>query len=219
MSSLVSRRPAVRAICFLAAAVLVAGCFTGERPHFREGQELAPGSLTGDAAIDAVLAKFDAVTTGPIAAAYNTLTKYGNVSRVANVQINGMDRSVAIGNVHYIHTDVVDVTCTTDGSQPCVTGWDPARVSDTLLTADFYAAEPARRLRRDAAAALGPATGSVETIAQSQATCATLQLPGGVAKYCVLDSGMLALLDDGDVRVELGLVVAMIDPAQFVPPA
>lgn len=195
------------------------GCFTGKRPHFREGQELGPGSLTGDAAIDAVLTKFDAVTTGPVAAGYDALTKYGNTSRATNVQINGTDRSVTIGNVHYIHTATADVTCTVDLSQPCVAGWDASRVSDTLLTTDFYAAEPARRLRRDASAALAPATASVETIADQQATCATLQLPGGTAKYCALDNGLLALLDDGDVRVALGLMLTMVDPAQFVPPA
>lgn len=199
--------------------MVLAGCFTGERPHFGDGQELAPGTPTGDTAIDAVLAMFDAVTTGPVAAGYDALTKYGNVSRPASVQLNGSDRSVTIGNVHYIHTDAVDVTCTVDRSQPCVTGWDASRISDTLLTTDFYAAEPARRLRRDAVAALGPATPSVETIANQQATCATLQLPGGTAKYCALANGVLALLDDGDVRVALMLMVTTVDPAQFVPPA
>ena len=37
--------------------------------------------------------------------------------------------------------------------------------------------------------------------------------------YCVLANGMLALLDDGDVRVTLTLTVDQIDPTQFVPPA
>ena len=194
------------------SGLLLTGCFTGKRPHFAEV------TTTGDPAIDAVLSKLDAVTTGPVATAYDVLTKYGNLTRSAVVSLVPGTRSIIIGNIHYIQTAASTTTCTVDQSQPCTDGLDATRISDTLLTIDFYAADTAKRLRRDAQAALGPAVAHTETIANQVATCADISLPGGTAAYCVLDNGMLALLDDGDVRVTLTLIATEVDPTQFVPP-
>ena len=202
-----------RLLALALSGLLLTGCFTGKRPHFEDV------TTTGDPAIDAVLAGLDAVTEGPVAAAYEVLTKFGNVTRTAVVSLDAGNRNVAIGNVRYLDTAAVVATCTVDLSQPCVDGLDPARISDTLLTIDFYASDTAKRLRRDAQAALGPATARTETIAGQTATCADVPLQGGTAVYCVLANGMLALLDDGDVRVTLTLTVDQIDPTQFVPPA
>lgn len=209
MSGPMSRRLPVLAL----SAVLLAGCFTGQRPHFEEV------TTTGDPAIDAVLDRLDAITSGPVAAAYEVLVKFGSSSTTAVVSLDAGNRNVIVGNVRYLDTAAVVATCTVDLSQPCVDGLDPARISDTLLTIDFYAADTAKRLRRDAQAALAPAVARTATIAGRNATCADVPLAGGTAVYCVLDNGLLALLDDGDVRVTLTLTVDEIDPTQFVPPA
>jgi hypothetical protein len=202
-----------RLLALALSGLLLTGCFTGKRPHFAETAN------TGDAAIDAVLTRFDAVTAGPVAASYDVLTKFGNVTRPAAVALDARRRSITIGNIHYIETaDTAKRTCTVDLSLPCTEGFDAARISDSLLTVDFYAADTAKRLRRDAQAALGPAVAHNETIAGQAATCADLSLPGGTAVYCVLDSGMLATLDDGDVRVTLTSLSTTVDPSQFVPP-
>ncbi|NMD25130.1 MAG: hypothetical protein GYA65_13205, partial [Actinobacteria bacterium] len=50
------------------SALLLTGCFTGPRPYFSD-DPFPTGTMTGDPAIDAVLEKFDAVTSGPATAA------------------------------------------------------------------------------------------------------------------------------------------------------
>ncbi|MDO8390694.1 MAG: hypothetical protein Q7V57_09415 [Actinomycetota bacterium] len=212
-----SRRGA-RALILLLPGLLLAGCFTGKRPHFEDDPYTA-GSLTGDANIDAVLTKLDAVTDGPVSAGYSILTKYGNVTRSAVVVLDAGQRSINIGNVHYIDTQARQSTCTVDLSAPCINGLDPARISDTLATIDFYAAEPATRLRRDNAAKIGPSEAHTEIFAGQSATCVNVPLAGGTAVYCALDSGVLAKMDDGDLLITLALYADTADASQFVPPA
>ena len=55
-------------------------------------------------------------------------------------------------------------------------------------------------------------------IANLDASCVSVALTGGTAVYCVLASGLLAKLDDGDVLVTLGLFVPTVDNAKFLPP-
>ena len=81
---------------FVLVTLLLSGCFTGKRPHFND-DPFPSGAVTGDAAIDAVLAKLDAPTTGPATAAYSVLTKFGNTSNTATVVLDQGSRSVTIG--------------------------------------------------------------------------------------------------------------------------
>jgi hypothetical protein len=201
-----------RLLALALSGLLLTGCFTGKRPHFEDV------TTTGDRAIDAVLAGLDSVTRAGGRGLRGALPSTATSPARPSSRSTG-NRNVTIGNVRYLDTAAVVATCTVDLSQPCVDGLDPARISDTLLTIDFYASDTAKRLRRDAQAALGPATARTETIAGQTATCADVPLQGGTAVYCVLANGMLALLDDGDVRVTLTLTVDQIDPTQFVPPA
>lgn len=214
-SSVVSRRtPLAVALC----ALLLTGCFTGKRGYFSDTETFPPGSSSGDPAIDAVLQRFDSATKGDATAAYNVLTKYGNVTTPALVALSPGKRSVTIGNTRYIQTETTAVTCTEDRSIPCVDGFDPQRISDTLVTVDFYAADTAKRLRRDAAAKLGPAIGHDDVIADQPATCVDVPLVGGTAVYCALANGLLAKLDDGDVAVTLTLYGDTVDASAFTPP-
>ncbi|MFZ4717885.1 MAG: hypothetical protein ACOYMR_00580 [Ilumatobacteraceae bacterium] len=203
----------------LLAGLLLAACGTGERPYFSEEPAFPAGEMTGDPAIDAVLGKLDNATSGPATASYEVLTKYGNTTHPAVVVLDPGKRSVTIGNVHYIQTEALAVTCTEDGSQPCVDGFDPQRISDTGITYDFYASDTAKRLRRDADAKIGPATASTATVAEQQTTCVELPLTGGTAVYCVLANGLVAKLDDGDVLITMVLFGDTVDPNNFVPPA
>ena len=198
--------------------MLLSGCFTGKRPHFNDAP-FPSGAVTGDAAIDAVLAKLDAPTTGPATAAYSVLTKFGNTSTTATVVLDQGSRSVTIGNVRYVQTATGAATCTEDNTVPCVDGLDAARVSDIGVTVDFYSAEAATRLRRDAQAVIAPTTPHVETIADQPAVCVDVPLAGGVAVYCALDSGLVARMDDGDVAVNLTLLSTTADPGRLqLPP-
>jgi hypothetical protein len=207
-----------RGLSFLAlGALLLVGCATGPRAHFADDPKFALDELTGDPAIDAVLTKLDAVTTGPATAMYSVLTKYGNVTHPATVVLSPGKRSITIDNTHYIQTEDVAVTCTLEPAT-CVNGFDPQRISDTLVTYEFYAKDAATGLRRKAAAKIGPATPSTQTLASQNATCVDVPLTGGTAVYCALDSGLLAKLDDGAVLVTLKAFGAAADPNTFVPP-
>lgn len=215
-STPVSRR-GVLALAF--PLLLLTGCFTGERPRFGDPDAFPVGAMTGDPAIDAVLQKFDAVTTGPATAAYTILTKYNPTDHPALVVLDPGKRSVTMGNIRYITTETASVTCTQDNSAPCVDGLDASRVSDIgSLTMDFYAADSAKRLRRDAQAKIGPAIAHQDTIAEQVATCVDVPVTGGTATYCALDSGVLAKLDDGDVQITLTLYGQVVDPNAFVIP-
>lgn len=210
-----SRRGLVALALF---AVLLTGCYTGERPYFNAEGAFPPGTTTGDPSIDAVLNKIDAVTEGPATAAYSILTKYGNVTRPGLVVLDPGSRSITVGNVRFIQTPERAATCTEDGSQPCIDALDLQRISDTGVTFDFYGADTAKRIRRDAEAKIGPAVLHTDTIAGQSATCVDVPLPGGTAVYCALDNGVVAKLDDGDVLVTLTLYGGVVDPNAFVIP-
>lgn len=209
-----SRRGAFAVVLSL---VLLTGCFTGKRPSFKD-DPFPPGTMTGDAGIDAVLAKLDAATVGPVTAAYSVLTKFGNTTSQAIVILDSGNRSVLIGNVRYIDTLAAQATCAEDASVPCVDGLDASKVSNIGLTIDFYAADTAKRLRRDFRGMVGPSTAHVETIADQPATCVDVPLSGGVAVYCVMNNGLVARLDDGDVAVNLTLFGDVADQNEFVIP-
>ncbi len=212
-------------MCTFATALLLTGCFTGQRPHFNT-DPFAPGNPTGDAAIDAVLAKLDVVTSGPATALYVVLTKFGNTTASASVVLDGDRSSVEVGVTQYLDTGGQQYTCTVDTttdatshvSTECANGFDVARISDVGITIDFYAAEAATRLRRDAQAKLAAAVAHEEVIANQDATCVSVSLTGGTAIYCVLANGMIAKLDDGDVLITLGLLVPTVDDAKLRPP-
>ncbi|MEQ1704033.1 MAG: hypothetical protein ABMA25_28325, partial [Ilumatobacteraceae bacterium] len=121
-----SRRGAFAVVLSL---VLLTGCLTGKRPSFTD-EPFPPGTMTGDAAIDAVLTKLDAATTGPVTAAYSVLTKFGNSTSTAIVILDAGSRSVLIGNVRYIDTASTHSTCAEDGSVPCIDGLDASKVSN-----------------------------------------------------------------------------------------
>jgi hypothetical protein len=199
------------------SVVLLTGCFTGKRPSFTD-DPFPPGTMTGDAAIDAVLTRLDAASTGPVTAAYSVLTKFGNTTSQAVVVLDGSNRSVTIGNVHYVDTPGAQATCAQDASVPCADGLDASKVSNIGVTIDFYAADTAKRLRRDFRGMVGPSTAHVETIADQPVTCVDVPLSGGVAVYCVMDNGLIARLDDGDVAVNLTLFGEVADQTQFIIP-
>jgi hypothetical protein len=202
---------------FLAVLVLVtavSACQTGKRPSFVE-DPFPKGATTGDAAIDGVLSKLDSVADQPFTATYEITTKFGNVTRTASVSVTTGRRSVTFGSVRYLTSVNSTSTCVFDGAPTCSAGLDLARISDTLLTPDFYAADAAKRLRRDAQSTVVPTSTRPDTVGNQPVTCVDLSVTGGIVVYCVLDSGVLAKIDDADVAVTLTSWVPTATEALF----
>jgi hypothetical protein len=205
----------VRRLVPLVAALLLSGCFTGARPSFGQGDPFAPGTPTGDKQAAPLLALLDSEPTGPLHAEYDVLTKYGNTTSTAAVTIDGSQRNVVIANVRYLVTGEGSFTCSADGTVPCVEGLDATRVSNVGVTPHFYASDIARRIRREEQAKIGPTTLTTRAIAGVNASCLGIPLGRGVSHYCVLPSGVVALLDVGDVRITLTAYTPTADPSAF----
>ena len=202
-------------VAVLGLLILLSGCFTGERPSFTT-EPFPAGSSSGDPSIDQVLAQLDAVNDGPYTADYTVLTKFGNTTRPASVAV---DHGASIG--HRRHRAVphrqrrLAQTCLLDKTDPCSSTIDPARISDTQITPDFYAADAAKRLRRDAIAMIGSPVSHVEEIAGQSATCVDVPVPGGTSVFCALTNGPLARLDDGAVSINLTQYSPAVDDSLF----
>jgi hypothetical protein len=202
----------------VAILAVLSGCFTGPRPSF-SNDPFAPGSSSGDPAIDQVLAQLDAVNEGPYTADYTVLTKFGNTTRPATVAVAPSRRSVTVGSVRFLSETGSSRTCVLGTSNPCSSSIDPARISDTQITPDFYAADAARRLRRSAVARIGAPVSHTEQMAGQAATCVDVPVPGGTSVFCALTNGPLARLDDGAVSINLTQYVTAVDESLFSPTA
>jgi hypothetical protein len=194
--------------------VVLSGCFTGQRPSITT-EPFPAGSTSGDPSIDQVLAQLDQANDGPYTADYTVLTKFGNTTRPASVSVDPSRRSVTVGNVRFLTNGDVTQTCILDQVDPCSSTLDPARISDTQITPDFYAADAAKRLRRTAVGMVGTPVSHVETIADQSATCVDVPVPGGTSVFCVLAGGPLARLDDGAVKVDLTQYIPAVDESLF----
>jgi hypothetical protein len=199
----------------LVAMVSLNGCFTGKRPSV-VSDPFPAGSTTGDPAIDQVLTELDNINPGPYTADYTVLTKFGNVTRPASVAVDHTRRSVTVGTVRFLTLDNnVRHTCLLDKPDPCSTSLDPARISDTQVTPDFYAADAAKRLRRDAVSKIATTVSHIEIIAGQSTTCVDVPLTGGTSIFCVLKGGPLARLDDAAVSIHLTQFSAAADETLF----
>ena len=209
----------------LAVAVLIpllVGCQLGERPSFNT-DPFAAGTLTGDVAVDQVLQSLDQAPQGPLTAGYSVLVRFGMLDTSGSVALSGDSRLVSLGNAQWRETPGFSETCYLDKSKPCVDGLSAEAASDTTLTIDFYGADAARRLRRDAQSKIGPAVASTQNFDGQTATCVEVPLSGdsatngGSSKYCVLPNGLMALRSDGSVEVTLALYTDSVDQAVFEP--
>lgn len=198
----------------LALLILLAGCFTGKRPSLVR-EPFPARSSSGDQSIDQVLAQLDAVNNGPYTADYTVLTKFGNITHQASVSVDATRRSVTVGTVRFLTINGAAETCLLGEAATCSSTIDPARISDTQITPDFYAADAAKRLRRSAVDLIGKPVSHVEKIAGQSTTCVDVPLAGGTSVFCVLANGPLARLVDGAVAINLTKFEAAVDESEF----
>jgi hypothetical protein len=195
------------------AALTLAACATGQRPSFDTDDPAQ--QATGDPAIDAVLERLDQVGLAQFTADYTMLTRLGGIESSGTVvQADNSRRSITINDVRFLEGIGTETTCNLATAE-CEAIINDARVSDLLLTHDFYGTSFARRLRVDAGRSLSPAQGYTETIAGQPATCADVPVSGGTKTYCAVDTGPLARYDGNDVVIELVGLAATPDESKF----
>lgn len=205
-----SARGLVACSLAVAAAVGLAGCFTGPRPTLAEGP-----AMTGDAATDAVLGRLDQAGSAVFSVDYDVLTRFGDVRRQATVvQAGPARRSITVGAVRFLVDNEATATCDLT-SDVCSDTIDAARISDTQLAPDFYASSAATRLRRDAGQRIAATVASTVDLGGQTATCVAVPVPGSTETYCALDAGPLARIDAADVRIELTSYSATADESKF----
>lgn len=196
MSPLPRLRPAVA----LVAALVVAGCATGPRPSF-DADEPARGE-TGDAAVDAVLDRLDAVAPRQFTARYEILTRLGGLESTATVvQADNSRRSVTINDVRFLNGAGTASTCDVTTGE-CEASINDARVSNVQVTHEFYASSSAQRLRVDANRRIGDTSGYEITQADRQALCVDVPVSGGIKSYCAFENGPLARYDGADLFIQ-----------------
>jgi hypothetical protein len=201
------------AAAVLAGAVVLGGCFTGERPSFDDEDPLETES--GDEAVDAILERLDAVAPTQFTAQYEILTRLGGLDSEATVvQADNSRRSITINDVRFIDSADTIATCDLSTGE-CEATLNDARVSDLQLSHEFYAKNFARRLRVDANRRVGDTTGYTITQAGQQVLCVDVPVTGGSVSYCALDSGPLARYDGNDLFIQMTSVTNVPDESMF----
>jgi hypothetical protein len=189
----------------------MSGCFTGERPT------LAHEPSTGFPAVDAVVDRVNSLGDAVYTADYDVVTTFDNVTTLARASQSGVSRrSLTVGDVRYLVDGSSTRTCTVSTGD-CVDTIDASRVSDVQMTPDFFGTSLSARLRRDAEVAVGDPTASTEEIQGQTATCTAIPVDGATNTYCVLDNGVLARLDAGDLVVTMTGYEPGADASLFTP--
>ena len=173
----------------------------GRAPVVR-GDESAAGTPVGDIPIDAVLSRLENPTGQPFTAKYTIVTKATGATSNATVAVDVDRRSITISNIRFLIEGSRTGTCNVESGR-CSNSIDDGRVSDVQVTHQFYGEATARRLRAEAAQRIAATAPSAATIAGFAATCVSVPLPAGSPIYCVLENGLLARMDNGDVGIEL----------------
>jgi hypothetical protein len=203
-------------VIVLIGLAAISGCATGERPTL-----VAPPSTVSDPVTAAVIERLDRASTATFTATYDITPTSTSETTTATVVQTGQARRVTIGNVEYVRDSEGARTCET-GNVGCVEGFDEARVSNLNITSEFWGRSSQTRLGLNAARAVGPPTGSTETIGGQAATCASIPLQSSVSigdsavqslVYCAIDAGVLARYNGADVVIELTSFTNAVDEA------
>ncbi|MDA0370532.1 MAG: hypothetical protein O3C62_10080 [Actinomycetota bacterium] len=210
----------LRPIVLLGASLLLAGCFTGERPRLMTDETLPP---VDDSAISTVI---DVLTAPPDGSAftvvYRITTKFGGQTTDGSIVVDPLNgTSVQIADTRYVTLlDGSTVTCSTV-TDTCVPGVDETRVADRMLNSRIFRDAIVDRLRQDANVAVGDSSLERRSIAERPASCARIPVVDGSGftqqkSYCVFDGlGVLASFDGADLFIDTERVLPTADPAVF----
>jgi hypothetical protein len=200
----------------LAAAGLLAGCFTGPRPELAAAAPAiggAPGTPTGVAGADVVLSALEAAGTSPFTATYRLTRRLGNRQGTGLVVRDGPRLSVTVGDVRFLSGSAAQ-TCSLR-RRACQPGTNDARISDLSVGSSFWAAGPARALRVALTRRTGTPVASTMSVAGVQAQCIDVAVGAGSEGYCATPSGAVAMWQTAAVTVALTRFAAVADQSAF----
>ena len=199
------------------ASLLLASCFTGERPSFEDEGTDRSGTSTGSADIDAVVDRLDEADAATFTAEFVIETKFGSLTSTASVsQAADGRRSVTVerpaATTRYSVLDGGEQTCNVLTGE-CESELNDARISDVCIPHTFFGPSFATRLRASADRRIGESSAYTSQIGGQDARCVDVQVAGGTETFCALDSGVLARFIGNDVTVELTSYSPDADPA------
>lgn len=186
-------------------ALILGGCFTGERPTLVPTETIPTIS---DAAIQNVVTVLESDPTTVFTITYEVVTKFGDLySAVSLAHDPGFGTSITIAEVRYIYSaDGTTLTCSTITSD-CSPGIDESRVSDRQLVSTIFKQASVDRMQQDSRVAVGSAVASQLVILDNAVTCAAIPVvdSNGATqskRYCAFTQlGVIASMDTADLAV------------------
>ena len=169
---------------------------------------------TGNADVDRVLARLDAVGGETFTADYVITRKLGSVERAATVVSQPPRTTVRVGDVALYDDDNPDQTCDLSAGT-CEDGLLDQRISDLGVSARFSGRAPAQPRGGAVARESSPPTVDTAQVAGIGAECLHVPVGGGMETYCVTGNGLVALLDTAAVHIELTSLTPEVDPSAF----
>jgi hypothetical protein len=212
-----------RLVKFLASAsigaLVLSGCFTGERPTLMP--EITVPAVS-DTAIQEVIAILNSTPTSNFTIAYEVVTKFGDLHTAATLAFNpSLGTSITIAEVRYIYlANGTTLTCSTITSD-CAPGIDESRVSDRQLVSTIFKKATTERMQQDARVAVGSAVASDEVIVDNNASCSAIPVVDGNGAtqsktYCAFtDLGVVASMDTADLTITALSFTATATADQF----
>lgn len=210
----------LRLLIAAGVSLVLAGCFTGERPRLVVDDTLPP---VDDTAISTVVDVLSAPSDGTaFTVVYRITTKFGGQTTDGSVVIDPLNgTSVQIADTRYItRLDGSTITCSTI-TNACTPGIDETKVADRMLNSRIFRDAIVDRLRQDATVAVGDSTLERRSVADRPASCVRVPVvdTSGITQqksYCAFDGlGVLASLDAADLFIETEQVLMSADPAAF----
>jgi len=200
-------------------ALVLSGCFTGERPTLMPEKTVPAVS---DAAIQEVIAILNSTPIANFTIAYEVVTKFGDLHTAATLAFDpSLGTSITIAEVRYIYlTNGTTLTCSTITSD-CAPGIDESRVSDRQLVSTIFKKATIERMQQDARVAVGSAVASDEVIVDNNASCSAIPVVDGNGAsqsktYCAfIDLGVVASMDTADLTITALSFTATATADQF----
>lgn len=200
----------------VAASLLLASCFTGERPSFDPTDTLGPPNGASGASGPGTIADglpgtpaelaqlFGARARGPETATYEIRPSSSSAVPVTATVSRDVDRIVvSVRDIQY-RTDASGPRTCRASTKSCTRGLNSQPLSDLLITAQFWG--PAIRQQLESptlAARIGPIRTTQAQIAGQLSICIDVPGPQVTDRYCAVPTGLLAALSTAAVSITM----------------